>query len=1023
MKHLTTPPSSLQAKVFALLLASQACAIPSKSQDIIGGSPIDIIQAPWQVSLELNGGIHDCGGIILNGLWILTAAHCLDNNPIIVHAGATDQTNNSIGQRIQIAHKIKHLNYVPASSTNPATNDMALLRLAQPLCFNERVQPISFATLENTSEADVAVGTPVFVTGWGDTGNGCCSAILMGATIPVIGRTEASLMLNDPLFNICNIDIPNSVTDAMLLLYAPEVAVGGGDSGGPAVINANSGHPMLVGVSSWGGCPRDGFPSVEANVRVLANFITSNITPSVPPCTCPDADIHIWENTVYDQDTDMPSDIIVHSKAELTIQAKIGMRQGKKILVGRNARLVVGTGGVLTRGCGAPDWAGVQVLGNNKNPQPTHDAALNMPSQAGIVSLDNCKIEWAETGVWAGDNLSANNGGVVWAKGTTGKVIFRNNRRGMVFAPYAPTGGSKNKSRLSNVTFEEVGNAFADTEGVKIEGTDGIEFENCTFINLDFERIRNADAPIKVVNDNTFEANETGISSFATFPMSLLNPIVIGADNAGENTFTGNQYHINASLATGFFEPYSNGLFALNVINNNFTGGEYGVLVTGPSNFTVAGNLLTGVGSNSLTAVGTGGGFVNTGYNNLNNQNFVGCNRFQNGAGFGMLVVGDNKQMQFLANEFEMNAGALDVALVPQIFNNAPARGAVRATQGAIGAPAENCFSDPGTQFDIYTWGLASTDHFTYFYQAGEPPALCEPEPLNPGIYSKTDTPKQGAGVPCDMYGGLPEGMPNPTPGDLDTRRATLQQLSPFIATDTAARDAYYRTLQEKDAILRYLVGQALANAQFATAEGFLAGEQSKAADWAIFGLRMRQQDYANAALWLNQLPVQNDEDAAFRDIQTINIQRLQQPDSFLLSASQEAYLTQVAESGSPVREYARGILGVLKDRRFYPDPIQPIEPRNRPAVEGTDSQDQALRVFPVPATSMLSVSWPLFSEGADAHLTVCDIFGKPLMKKQVQLRQNQHTLEVGQLPVGVYFLILSDKGKAIHRTKFTVQH
>lgn len=1016
MKHLTTPPSSLQAKVLALLLALLACATPSKSQDIIGGSPIDIIQAPWQVSLETNG-THDCGGSILNALWILTAAHCLEGaGTITVHAGATDQTNNSIGQRVVVVETIMHPDYIPVSSTNPATNDMALLRLAQPLCFNERVQPISFATLQNTSEADIAVGKPVFVTGWGNTGNGCCSAILMGATIPVIDRTEASLMLNDPINNECNIDIPNAVTNVMLPIFAPGIAVAQGDSGGPAVINSNSGHPMLVGVSSWGGCPRDKFPSVEANVRVLADFITSNITPSVPPCTCPDADIHIWENTVYNQDMDMPGNLIVHSKAELTIKAKIGMRQGKKILVERNARLVVGTGGVLTRGCGAPDWAGVQVLGNSKNPQPAHDAALSTPSQSGIVRLDHCRIEWAETGVWAGDAASANNDGLVWAKGTTGPVIFRNNHRGMAFGPYAPASGSKNKSRLSNVTFEELGNAFADTEGVKIEGADGIEFENCTFTNMDFEGIRNIDAAIKVVNNNGFDANETGISSFATFPMSLASPILIGAANASENTFTGNQYHINASLATGFFEPYSNGVFALNVVNNNFTGGEYGVLVTGPSNFTVAGNSLAGVGV-------AGGGFVNTGYNNLNNQNFVGCNRFQGGADFGVLVVGDNKQMQFLANDFEMNAGALDVGLFPQIFNNAPAKGAVRATQGAVGAPAENCFSNPGTQFDIYTWGLASTDHFTYFYQSGEPPALCEPEPLNPGVYSKVAVIDPQAFVNCDQFGGLPEDLPNPTPGDLDTRRATLQLLSPSIATDTAARDAYYRTLQEKDAILRYLVGQALANDQIATAEGFLAGEQSKAANWAIFGLRMGRQDYANAALWLNQLSVQNDEDAAFRDIQTINIQRLQQPDSFLLSASQEAYLTQIAESGSPVREYARGVLGVLKDRRFYPDPIQPIEPRSKPLVEGADYQDQALRIFPVPATSRLSVSWPLLPEGTDAHLTVCDIFGKPLMKERVQPLPNQRTLEVGQLPVGVYFLMLSDKGQPTYRAKFTIQH
>lgn len=49
----------------------------SYSQFITGGYPINISEAPHQVSLQLNGN-HSCGGSIINDEWIVTAAHCVE---------------------------------------------------------------------------------------------------------------------------------------------------------------------------------------------------------------------------------------------------------------------------------------------------------------------------------------------------------------------------------------------------------------------------------------------------------------------------------------------------------------------------------------------------------------------------------------------------------------------------------------------------------------------------------------------------------------------------------------------------------------------------------------------------------------------------------------------------------------------------------------------------------------------------------------------------------------------------------
>jgi len=271
---------------------------------------------------------------------------------------------------------------------------------------------------------------------------------------------------------------------------------------------------------------------------------------------------------------------------------------------------------------------------------------------------------------------------------------------------------------------------------------------------------------------------------------------------------------------------------------------------------------------------------------------------------------------------------------------------------GDLDVPASNCFTNPGTQVDILTagqWG-GTTDFFTYYHQYSEPPVDCDPEPLNPGNYGKHDVPGTYT-VDCSKFGGLPEGLESPTDGDLNTKRQQLQTLAPNIQTDVNAKVQYYQVLAEKEAILKYLVSEALEEEDFATVEALLAGEEGKAAQWAIFGLRMDRQDYAGAAQLLNQFPVGDVTDTQFRDIQLINLQRLQNPANFELSAAQEAYLNSVADGYSPIRGYARGILGLLKDRVYFPDEYDFTEERSNPVERIATG---ALKVYPVPARDQL---------------------------------------------------------------------
>jgi hypothetical protein len=378
--------------------------------------------------------------------------------------------------------------------------------------------------------------------------------------------------------------------------------------------------------------------------------------------------------------------------------------------------------------------------------------------------------------------------------------------------------------------------------------------------------------------------------------------------------------------------------------------------------------------------------------------------------------------MQFLGNDFQMSSG-IDFFLgqwsTPQM------NGSVRSIQGEYNKAAANCFTDPGPRVDILA-PFNQTATFKYYYLAGEPPAGCNSEPLTLGNYTKQFVTDFLSVIDCDQFGGLPPGLTDPNSDDLNTRRAILQQLAPYIATDENALNQYYKTLQEKDAILRYLLEQSQASGQYATMEGLLAGEQSKAADWAIFGMRMGRKDYEGAALWLNQLPVQSDEDLQFRDVQIINLQRLQNLGTFQLSISQEAYLNSVAESTSPVRGYAQAILGLLKDRRFYPVELNPgggysIPGSQEIALKPTQTTAE-FRVFPVPANGAITVSWPSLPTESIASLLVYDMYGRQQINEPIAPPQTERRLDTGSLPVGVYLLVISDRGKTVHQTKIIIQ-
>lgn len=134
---------------------------------ILGGVDAEENKYKFQVSLQDIGGKskHFCGGSIISDSWILSAAHCFDNN---------ERTNRDI-KRIQIVAGITYLSDVGDKyfiksckmhenwNKKTIANDIALLETTKKIQFSSAVQPIALASVNPPDKINATL------IGWGFT--------------------------------------------------------------------------------------------------------------------------------------------------------------------------------------------------------------------------------------------------------------------------------------------------------------------------------------------------------------------------------------------------------------------------------------------------------------------------------------------------------------------------------------------------------------------------------------------------------------------------------------------------------------------------------------------------------------------------------------------------------------------------------------------------------------------------------------------------------------------------------------
>ncbi|XP_075585755.1 uncharacterized protein LOC124495271 isoform X3 [Dermatophagoides farinae] len=239
---------------------------------IIGGHSSSFGSWPWQVALYREGEFQ-CGAVVIDSQWLLTAAHCFYSTPGafwtarsgVLRRGSLQKTLYEEIRRID--RVFIHPDYVDRGFIN----DIALLHLDRPLQYSKYIRPICLPDAEDShiGRWNNQLCTTV---GWGKLyENGrIFPDTLQEVTLPIISTEECrkrTLFL--PLYKI---------TDNM---FCAGFKHGGrdaclGDSGGPIMCQKANGKWILLGITSNGdGCGRAGRPGVYTKVYNYLTWIHS----------------------------------------------------------------------------------------------------------------------------------------------------------------------------------------------------------------------------------------------------------------------------------------------------------------------------------------------------------------------------------------------------------------------------------------------------------------------------------------------------------------------------------------------------------------------------------------------------------------------------------------------------------------------------------------------------------------------------------------------------------------------------